>query len=475
MGKGSLLEKHPFVTRHEVANQRSYLHDHVGYFQNRLGFLSVLWLVLAGYSRLPLFDHAARCQLERAEHLHRRRAWLLWFGGLFAWTGAAVGLIAMRDHLAVVGAALGDALDGLGLGAIATAAQTVGRVVANLLSGLSIAWLRLDADNAGLALLTCLSLVLGAAAWRALFKAVWRLGGDACWRKACRRRDWLGAFGWTLGDVAGSLIWGTFALVPMAIALPLVFMPGDLLLARIGLGTGIALACACALIATIYAGAAVWVMDRPPGDEAMDVLERVALPVGAFVVILIFLSAARWLWPDAAKPGAFSAVELTVWALMAASAIVWILARGWHAYGLPGLTCLLLSLAAGVLLLGRWMAPSNAVDRLLMFDAVVLSVLTLAQAVRERRALRPHLLSLLSQYVELIPYFGPVLRRLLENDPAGTWLATCSCGWDREASSEWAANAVSRLHRQLGDVGVEHVTHVEAPNDAKGGDQLTLV
>jgi hypothetical protein len=55
------------------------------------------------------------------------------------------------------------------------------------------------------------------------------------------------------------------------------------------------------------------------------------------------------------------------------------------------------------------------------------------------------------------------------------WLVTCSCGWGREASSEWAANAVSCLHRQLGDVGVEHVTHVEAPNDAKGGDQLTLV
>ena len=48
------------------------------------------------------------------------------------------------------------------------------------------------------------------------------------------------------------------------------------------------------------------------------------------------------------------------------------------------------------------------------------------------------------------------------------WLVTCSCGWGRECSSEWAANAASRLHRQLGDLGVEHVTHVEAPNDAKG-------
>jgi hypothetical protein len=54
------------------------------------------------------------------------------------------------------------------------------------------------------------------------------------------------------------------------------------------------------------------------------------------------------------------------------------------------------------------------------------------------------------------------------------WLVTRSCGWGCECISEWAAQSVSRLHQQLGDVGVEHVTHVEAPDDAKGGDQLPL-
>ena len=43
------------------------------------------------------------------------------------------------------------------------------------------------------------------------------------------------------------------------------------------------------------------------------------------------------------------------------------------------------------------------------------------------------------------------------------WLVTCSCGWGREA------NAVSRLHKQLADVGTEHVTQVEGP-----GQQLSL-
>ena len=49
------------------------------------------------------------------------------------------------------------------------------------------------------------------------------------------------------------------------------------------------------------------------------------------------------------------------------------------------------------------------------------------------------------------------------------WLITYSCGWGREASSEWAANAVNRLHHQLADVGTQHVTQVEGP-----GQQLSL-
>ena len=55
------------------------------------------------------------------------------------------------------------------------------------------------------------------------------------------------------------------------------------------------------------------------------------------------------------------------------------------------------------------------------------------------------------------------------------WLVLCSCGWERECVSAWAAESVSRLHKQLGAVGVEHATHVEAPGDASRGEQLPLV
>jgi hypothetical protein len=44
----------------------------------------------------------------------------------------------------------------------------------------------------------------------------------------------------------------------------------------------------------------------------------------------------------------------------------------------------------------------------------------------------------------------------------------------REASSTWAANAVSRLHLQLAEVGTEHVTQVEGPGQHQVGEQLML-
>jgi len=54
-------------------------------------------------------------------------------------------------------------------------------------------------------------------------------------------------------------------------------------------------------------------------------------------------------------------------------------------------------------------------------------------------------------------------------------LVICSCGWTRERSSERVAESVSRLHQQLGDVGVEHATRIEAPEGPRRGEQLPLV
>ena len=60
-------------------------------------------------------------------------------------------------------------------------------------------------------------------------------------------------------------------------------------------------------------------------------------------------------------------------------------------------------------------------------------------------------------------------------EPQRLWLVTCSCGWERECVSQWAAESVSNLHRQLRDVSVEHKTQVEAPGESGPPEQLPLV
>jgi len=37
------------------------------------------------------------------------------------------------------------------------------------------------------------------------------------------------------------------------------------------------------------------------------------------------------------------------------------------------------------------------------------------------------------------------------------WLVTCSCGWTRECSSEWAAQSGAKVHPRLAPVNVERV------------------
>jgi len=54
------------------------------------------------------------------------------------------------------------------------------------------------------------------------------------------------------------------------------------------------------------------------------------------------------------------------------------------------------------------------------------------------------------------------------------WLVVCSCGWERECSSEWAAQSVSKLRPQLAPMDVAHVTRVEGPGGRLGYRQFTL-
>ena len=58
--------------------------------------------------------------------------------------------------------------------------------------------------------------------------------------------------------------------------------------------------------------------------------------------------------------------------------------------------------------------------------------------------------------------------------PKNRYRVICSCGWERECVSEWAAQSVTKLHPQLAAMDVAHMTHVEGPDQTAGGQQLTL-
>jgi len=49
-------------------------------------------------------------------------------------------------------------------------------------------------------------------------------------------------------------------------------------------------------------------------------------------------------------------------------------------------------------------------------------------------------------------------------DKKPRWFVTCSRGWEREASSAWAATAIFRLHaRYLGAPGIEYIITIAEP------------
>jgi len=49
--------------------------------------------------------------------------------------------------------------------------------------------------------------------------------------------------------------------------------------------------------------------------------------------------------------------------------------------------------------------------------------------------------------------------------PEPRWFLTCSCGWTRECSSQWAAESVAKLHPKLGEPGTAHTVRIEEPQD----------
>ena len=47
-------------------------------------------------------------------------------------------------------------------------------------------------------------------------------------------------------------------------------------------------------------------------------------------------------------------------------------------------------------------------------------------------------------------------------DKKPRWFVTCSCGWEREVSSAWAATTIFWMHaRHLDTSGIEHIITIQ--------------
>jgi hypothetical protein len=384
MGDGSLLNGQAFVERHAVRNQRSFLNDHIVYFDNRMGFLPLLWHLMAPHSGLPLLGPADRPRIARAIALHRRRSLVLLLAGLASLAALVPGLIVLRHSLVELGASVLARLDDIGLAALAKPLHLLGRFVVWVaaVSGLDLA--ALHADQVGDVLLGGLTLCAALLVWWAFFKAAWLAGSEADWRHACRAPERLDAIGWRPWDIAGFVLWLAFGLVPLTVACLLVFAPETLTLAVLGRAVTGVMVTLGITVAAVYAIGSPWLIELLVPGEGDTLVLRVLLPLLTLLIVLPTLALAQWFWPAAWGALVIDALVATTWAGMALSWAVWLLLRGRAAYGRPGVGWLLLWPLLAAVAEALWDAPADPTQRLANYNAASMLMVSVAQAFRFR-------------------------------------------------------------------------------------------
>jgi hypothetical protein len=347
MGEGSMLAGLDFVTRGEVVNQRSYLGDHLGYFENRLGFLPLLWQLLACHSALPLFRAADTELLAAAVRRHGRQAWVLWGGGVANWLALLVGLYALRESLGSFGRSALAALDGMGLGALSKPVRLAGGFLDWCAQRLGLVAL----PAAGAAepaaatgpmlaapLFGVLTVVSALVAWWLLFRAAWLLRASADWRKVCRTPALpagRGAWAW---QVATLVLWAGFGLLSLLTASVFVISPSDSTWQLLTRSFAAVLALLLLGLAALYAIGTPWMMD--------DAEERLWLPPGALLLAWAFVAGAQWMWPAGFGTGLLDAAVVATCLAALLSWTVWLLLRGVAVYGRFGVLGVMLAAPA---------------------------------------------------------------------------------------------------------------------------------
>ena len=405
MGDGSLMGELGFITRHELKNQRSYLNDHVSYFENRMGCLPTLWRLLARHSRLALFSDLDAARLDRALLLHNRQSWVLWFSGAASWAAVAVGLYALRAALPGFGTSVLDALAAIGLGALVKPVQLAGKLLALGASRIGATGTLADATQLAPALLGALTLGAVMVGWWALFRAVWLLGSATDWRRACRAPGWLDQRGLGTWDAATLALRAGFGLVPLLVAGLLWAAPSALTLELLAQSVAAVMSALCLAVAGLYAVGMPWMRDSDALAGAADLSTRLLLPGASLLMAFAFISAAQWFWPAAWSALPMYVADSLVWLGMAVSRGLWLARHGRATYGRLWTGWLLLWPVLATLALAHWrvvlLDPSAPVRD---FNLLAVAMLSLAEVVQAR--------ALLLQLAGDLPWVRP-LRQLL--------------------------------------------------------------
>ena len=387
MGEGSLFNGLGFIVRDDVVNQRSYLGDHIAYFENRLGFLPLLWRLLARHSKLALFSAPDLEQLARATRRHARHAWALWFSGATNWVALFAAMYALRDSLGPFGSSALGALEGVGLGALAKPVRLAGGVLDGFArrAGLIDAPSTPPAPGADAGVLAAplfgvLVVVTALIVWWALFRAAWLARAGADWRGVCRTPARPESGGQRAWDIATLALWGAFGSMSLLVVLLFANNPDASTWQLLTQSIAAVVSALVLALAALYAIGSAWAMDD---DE-----ERLWLPPGALFMAGILVLGARWLWPAGFVEATIDALISGLWIAMGLSWLVWLGWRGTAIYGFVGVLGIVVATALlGTLASRIEVSALRAIDPVLVADGALIVVLTAIESVRSHQLL----------------------------------------------------------------------------------------
>ena len=386
MGAASLLANRRFVNRREVDNQRSFLNDHISYFQNPRGFLPVLWQLLAPHSRLRLFRDVDTARVKRLLWIHHWQSLVLRGSGMASWAALIFGLWALRHSLAGLGASVQTALDGLGLGALVKPLQAISRVVVWIGDRAGLTGTLMSADDIAAALWGALSLGAAMIGWWALFRSAWVMRAAADWRRACLETQLFGASGERAWDIAKIMVWLSFGAVPLLLAVMLVFAPSVLTVQSLSHSVVGIVAMLGIALALLYAIGPPWILQPLTGTLELELRSvRIVTPAASLFLVAVSVFGVRWIWPPAWSPSIIDGSVAAVWLGMALSWGVWLLVRGPAVFGWFTTAVLLLSpLVASEGITRLWVPYAELTDRLVYLNSSGVGMVTVALIVQER-------------------------------------------------------------------------------------------